>query len=59
MYENKDMPWFDDYCRRAFGRRQEAHLRWTRDPSRANLEEFDRCQARPNETYVLGDQASI
>ena len=28
---NKDEPWFDDQCRRAFDLKQEAHLRWTRD----------------------------
>ena len=28
---NKDKPWFDDQCRRAFDLNQEAHLRWTRD----------------------------
>ena len=28
---NKDKPWFDDQCRHAFGLKQEAHLRWTRD----------------------------
>ena len=34
---NKDKPWFDDQCRRAFDLKQEAHLRWTRDRSRVNL----------------------
>ena len=33
---NKDKPWFDDQCRRAFDLKQEAHLRWTRDRSRVN-----------------------
>ena len=33
---NKDKPWFDDQCRHAFGLKQEAHLRWTRDRSRVN-----------------------
>ena len=41
---NKDKPWFDDLCRRAFDPKQEAHLRWTRDCSRVNWEEFVRCQ---------------
>ena len=50
MY-NKDKPWFDDQCRHAFGLKQEAHLRWTRDRSRVNCEEFVRCQVRANETY--------
>ena len=37
---NKDKPWFDNQCRYAFGLKQEAHLRWTRDRSRINWEEF-------------------
>ena len=48
---NKDKPWFYDQCRHAFGLKQEAHLRWTRDCSLANWEEFVRCQVRANETY--------
>ena len=48
---NKDKPWFDDQCRHAFGLKQEAHLRWTRDRSRVNWEEFVRYQVRANETY--------
>ena len=48
---NKDTPWFDDQCRHAFGLKQEAHLRWTRDGSQFNWEEFVRCQVRTNETY--------
>ena len=31
---NKDKPWFDDQCRRAFDLKHEAHLRWTHDRSR-------------------------
>ena len=46
----KDKPWFDDQCRHAFGLRQEVHLRWTRDHSLVNWEEFVRCQVRANET---------
>ena len=45
---NKDKPWFGDQCRHAFGLKQEAHLRWTRDCSRVNWEEFVRCQVRAN-----------
>ena len=30
---------------------QEAYIRWTRDRSRVNWEEFVRCQVRANETY--------
>ena len=48
---NKDMSWFDDQCRHAFGLKQEAHLRRTRDRSRLNWEEFVRCQVRANEAY--------
>ena len=48
---NKDKPWFDDKCRHAFGLKQEAHLRWTRDRSRVNWEEFIGCQVRANDTY--------
>ena len=31
---------------------QEAHLRWTRDRSRVNWEEFVRYQVRANKTYA-------
>ena len=48
---NKDRPWFDDKCRHAFGLKQEAHLRWTRDRSRVNWDAFVRYQVRVNETY--------
>ena len=48
---NKDEPWFDDYCIHAFGLKQEAHLRWTRDRSRVNWEEFVHWQVSANETY--------
>ena len=48
---NKDEPWFDDQCRHALGLKQEAHLRWTRDRSQANWEEFVRYQVRANESY--------
>ena len=47
---NKDKPWFDDQCGHAFSM-QEAHLRWTRDRSWVNWEEFVGCQVRANETY--------
>ena len=50
LVRNKDKSWFDDQCRHAFGLKQEAHLRWTRDRSRVNWEEFVRCQVRGNET---------
>ena len=48
---NKDKPWFGDQGRHAFSLYQEAHLRWTRDRSRVNCEEFVHCQVRANETY--------
>ena len=31
LVRNKDKPWFDDQCRHAFSRKQEAHLQWTCD----------------------------
>ena len=55
---NKDKPWFDDQCRHDFSLKRKAHLRWTRDRSRVNWEEFVRCQVRANETYS-GGQASV
>ena len=51
---NKDKPWFDDHCRHAFGLKQEAQLRWTRDSSRVKGEDFLHCQVRANETYSEG-----
>ena len=48
---NNDKPWFDDKCRTAFGLKQVAHLRWTRDHSRVNWEEFVHYQVRAKETY--------
>ena len=48
---NKDKPWFYDQCKHAFCLKQEAHLRWTRDRSRVNSEEFVRWQLRANKTY--------
>ena len=48
---NKDMPWFDDQSRHAFGLKQEAHLQWTHDRSQVSWEEFVHCQVRANETY--------
>ena len=57
---NKDKAWFDNQCRRASDLKQEAHLRWTRDHSRVNWEEFVRCQVRANETYSEAkDQFSV
>ena len=47
---NKDKPWFDDQCMHAFGLKQEAHLRWPRNRSRVNWEEFVHYQVRANET---------
>ena len=50
---NKDKPRFDDQCRHAFGLKQEAHLRWTRDCSLVNWEEFVHNQVRANEIYSV------
>ena len=46
------MAWFDNQCRHAFGLKQKAHRRWTRDYSRDKWEEFVRCQVWVNETYL-------
>ena len=43
LVSSNDKPWVDDQCRLAFGLKQEADLRWTRDRSRVNWEEFVRC----------------
>ena len=44
---NKDKPWFDDDCRLAFDIKQGTHLRWTRDRSRVNWDEFVHYQRGP------------
>ena len=49
---NKDKPWFNDDCRLAFDIKQEAHLRWTRDRSRVNWDEFVHYQRRANAVYA-------
>ena len=49
---NKDKPYFDNQCRRAFGLMQEVHLRWTCDRSQVNWEEFVCCQVRANKTHL-------
>ena len=49
---NKDKPWFNDDSRRAFDFRQETHLRWTRDPSRVNWDEFVHYHRRANAVYA-------
>ena len=48
---NKNKPWLDDQCMHDFSLKQEAHLRWTRDRSRVNWDEFVHCQVRANEKY--------
>ena len=45
---SKDEHCFDDQCRHAFALKQEVHLRWTRDRSLVNWEEFVLCQVRNN-----------
>ena len=47
----KDKPWFNDDCRLAFDIKQGAHLRWTRDRSRVNWDEFVHYQRRANALY--------
>ena len=57
---NKDMPWFNGDGRRAFDLNQEAHLRWTRDRSRVNWDEFVHYQRRANEVNTAaGRQFSV
>ena len=52
MPVTKDKPWYDDDCRLAFDIKQGAHLRWTRDRSRVNWDEFVRYQRRANAVYA-------
>ena len=49
---NKDKPWFNDDCRLAFDIKHGAHLRWTRDRSRDNWDEFVHYQRRDNDVYA-------
>ena len=49
---NKDKPWFSNDCRHAFDIKQGAHLRWTRDRSRDNWDEFVHYQRRANAVYA-------
>ena len=52
LVRNKDKPWFNDDCRLAFDITQGAHLRWTRDRSRVNWDEFVHYQRRANVVYA-------
>ena len=49
---NKDKPWFNDDCRLAFDIKHGAHLRWTRDRSRDNGDEFVHYQRRANAVHA-------
>ena len=49
---NKDKPWFNHDCRRAFDLKQEANLRWTHDRSRVNWDEFVHYQRRAYAVYA-------
>ena len=49
---NKNKPWFNDDCRRAFDLKPEAHLRWTRGRSRVNWNEFVHYQRMANVVYM-------
>ena len=49
---NNDKPWFNDDCRLAFDIKQGAHLRWTRDRSRVNRDEFVRYLRKVNAVYA-------
>ena len=48
---HKKKPWFHVQCGHVFDLKQKAHLRWNRDRSRVNWEEFVLCQ--------VGGQASV
>ena len=48
---NKDKPLFKDDCRLAFDIKQGGNLRWTRDRSRVNYDEFVHYQRRANAVY--------
>ena len=50
---NKDKPWFDDQCSHAYVLKQKVHLRWARDRSWVNREEFVRCIVRAIEAYSV------
>ena len=48
---NKDKTWCND-CWLAFDIKKGAHLRWTRDCSRVNWDEFVHYQSRANTVYA-------
>ena len=49
---NKDKPWFNDDCRLTFDIKHGDHLRWTRDRSPVNWDEFVNYQRRANAVYA-------
>ena len=49
---NKEKPWFNGDCRCGFDLKQEAHLRWSRDRSRINWDEFVHYLRRANVIYA-------
>ena len=49
---NKDKPWLNDDCRLVFDIKHWAHLRWTRDRSRANWDEFVHYKRTANAVYA-------
>ena len=49
---NKDKPWLNDDCRHAFVFKHEADIRWTRDRSRVNGDEFVHYQRRTIVVYA-------
>ena len=49
---NKVKPWINEDCWFAFDIKWEAHLRWTRDRSRVNLDEFVHYHRRANAVYA-------
>ena len=49
---NKDKPWFNDDFKLAFDIKKGANLRWTRDRSRFNWDEFVHYQRRANAVHA-------
>ena len=48
----KDKSWFDNDCRCAFDIKQRAYIRWTREVSRVNWDEFVNYQRRASAAYA-------
>jgi len=53
---NSDKVWFNDDCRLAFDRKQEAYRHWTRERSVPNWERLKTCQRLANEVYETAER---